>query len=98
MDVLENGYVIPFEKAPIQYEEDNNKSAKINIEFVQKAVLEMKQAGIVKFVEEKPYCVSPLTVAERVEPNGDKKQRLCWDGSRCVNLRLSQQKVTLAHL
>ena len=98
MEVLENGYVIPFEKSPPQYQEDNNKSAKINNKFVQKTVNEMKDAGIIRFVKEKPYCVSPLTVAEKIEPNGSKKLRLCWDGSRCVNQCLTQEKVTLSHL
>ena len=98
MEVLENGYVIPFKKSPPQYQEDNNKSDKINNKFVQKTVNEMKDAGIIRFVKEKPYCVSPLTVAEKIEPNGSKKLRLCWDGSRCVNQCLTQEKVTLSHL
>ena len=59
MDVLENGYVIPFEKAPIQYEEDNNKSAKTNAQFVRTTLTELEKIGVVKFVDEKPFCVSP---------------------------------------
>lgn len=98
LDVLEKGYVIPFEKLPAKYEEENNKSALSNTFFVRKTVLEMQKAGIVKFVDEKPFCVSPLTVAEKIEPNGSKKFRLCWDGSRCVNQCLAQPKVMLSHL
>ena len=98
LEVLKHGYVIPFEKAPPQYEEENNKSAKTHEQFLRKTILEMEEVGIIKFVNEKPFCTSPLTVAEKVEPNGNKKLRLCWDGSRCVNLCLSQPKVTLAHL
>ena len=40
--VLENGNVIPLEKPPPQYEEDNNKSEKTNYQFVQKSVNEIK--------------------------------------------------------
>ena len=98
LEVLANGYVIPFEEPPTQYEEGNNKSAQSNIKFVQKTVLEMEKAGIIQFVKEKPFCISPLTVAEKIEPNGSKKLQLCWDGSRCVNKCLAKQKVTLSHL
>ena len=38
LDVLECGYVIPFLKAPERYEEDNNMSAKRQMDFVQKSV------------------------------------------------------------
>ncbi len=98
IEVLENGYVIPFDKEPLEYEEENNKSAKTHSNFVRKTVIEMEKAGIVQFIKAKPLCVSPLTVAEKLEPDGTKKLRLCWDGSRCVNLCLAEQKVTLAHL
>ena len=98
MEVLKNGYVIPFVTAPEKYEEDNNRSANRKMEFVRLSVVELHSAGIVKFVDEKPFCVSPLTVSEKIAPDGTKKLRLCWDGSRCVNLCLKEQKVTLAHL
>ena len=98
IDTLENGYVIPFDRQPERYEEDNNKSAKTHYDFVKKTVLEMKEAGIVQFVNDKPFCVSPLTVAEKTGPNGKTKLRLCWDGSRCVNKCLAKTKVTLSHL
>ena len=98
MEVLKHGYVLPLEKIPEIYEEENNLSAKIRSEFVQRSVSELRTAGIIEFVDEKPWCVSPLTVAEKIEPDGSEKLRLCWDGSRCVNLCLKEQKVTLAHL
>jgi hypothetical protein len=98
MDVLENGYVIPFLSAPEKYEEENNMSAQRHMEFVRKNVADLKSTGVIQFVDEKPWCVSPLTVSEKIESDGGKKLRLCWDGSRCVNLCLKEQKVTLAHL
>ena len=59
-------------------------------------LLNMK--SVVEFVTNKPHCVSPLSVVEKIEPGGKIKRRLCWDGSRCVNLQLQEQKVTLSHL
>ena len=98
MDVLENGYVIPFEKIPPPYEEDNNATAKRQMGFVRQAIEELREQGVVEFVTTKPTCVSPLTVSEKVKPDGTVKRRLCWDGSRCVNLALKAQTVTLSSL
>ena len=97
LDVLDNGYVIPFTEPPPIYEEDNNGSAKNNMEFVRQAVQELVEQGVVEIVSKKPRCVSPLTVASRDLPDGSKKLRLCWDGSRCINLLLKEQPVKLAH-
>ena len=97
MDVIDHGYVIPLNDLPMDYEEENNGSARKNMEFVRKTVRELQEKGVVKFVEEKPKCVSPLTVAEQ-DKLGGKKLRLCLDASRCVNPLLQTQKVTLSHL
>jgi hypothetical protein len=58
IEIFENGNVIPFENPPPQYEEENNKSALKNMEFVRKTVFEMKKSVVVKFVDKKPF-VSP---------------------------------------
>jgi len=98
MNVLEKGYVLPLKERPEQYEEKNNRSARENMEFVRETVEELERLGIVRFTDEKPHCVSPLSIAEKAEGNGKKKLRLVWDGSRCINPILDKQKVTLAHL
>ena len=98
MDTLRTGYVIPFEKFPEAYEEPNNASALKDLDFVYKAVSDLKEIGIVKFVDYKPHCVSPFTISIKMGRDGQKKKRLCWDGSRCVNLCIKKQKVTLSHL
>ena len=41
MEVLANGYVIPFEYSPPPYEEENNRSAKRQMGFVRQAVAEL---------------------------------------------------------
>jgi hypothetical protein len=99
LDLLKDGYVLPFEKRlPEKYEEDNNGSARNNMKFVRETVRKWEAKGIVQFVVEKPLFISPLTVAERQLSSGEIKRRLCWDGSRCINLALKKDKVTLAHL
>ena len=42
MNVLENGYVIPLVEAPKEYYEDNNMSAKRQMDFVRQSVKELK--------------------------------------------------------
>ena len=98
MDALEHGYVIPFEKFPTEYEEPNNKSALREPDFVCQAIMDLKKTGVVEFVSEKPHCVSPLSVSFKTGRDGSIKQRLCLDGSRCINDCIKKQKVTLSHL
>jgi len=98
MDVLQEGYVIPFVENPPAYEENNNKSAINDMPFVLQAVADLKKVGVIEFRDEKPTCVSPLTVSKKYGRDGKIKNRLCWDGSRWVNLFIRVQKVVLSHL
>jgi hypothetical protein len=98
MDVLKNGYVIPFIEPPPIYEEENNASAVQEIDFVHQAIAELKQLGVIEYVDRKPHCVSPLTVSKKIGSDGLLKKRLYLDSSRCVNLCIMEQKVTLSHL
>jgi hypothetical protein len=95
---IEIGYVLPLVDLPPSYEEDNNGSARCQMEYVRATVEEWEQQGIVKFVDKKPHCVSPLSVIERITAGGKVKRRLCWDGSRCVNNHLEKSSVKLDHL
>ena len=98
MDLLQDGYIILFVKPPSGYAEPNNASAIHEMSFVRQAVAELKRLGTIKFFGKKPHCVSPLTVSTKIDRDGSVKNRLCWDGSRCVNLCIKEQKVTLSHL
>ena len=97
MDVLEKGYTIPLMTLPDPYEEPNNASADRETAFVWQAVTDLAESGIMQFTNEKPRCVSPLTVSYKRAKDGSIKKRLCWDGSRCVNLCLQEQTVKLSH-
>ena len=79
------------------YEEKNNKSARNHSGFVTDQLNAMCSAGILSQVSKKPTCVSPLTVASRILPDGSEKLRLCFDGSRHVNRFLKPLNVKLSH-
>ena len=94
MDLLENGYTLPFHSEPQPSETRNNLSARKHQQFVREEVIKLQQSGVVTFVAEKPFIVSPLTVAS----NSAGKLRLCLDVSRSVNTFLNVPKVVLADL
>jgi hypothetical protein len=97
LETLNDGYSIPFEVEPEQYDEPNNASAKSNMKKVRQLVSEMIANGVAKIVKEKPHCVSPLgLVSKTVE--GVTKDRLVFDASRWVNLKIEEKHVKLAHL
>jgi hypothetical protein len=62
--------------------------------FVRQEVHKLRNSGVVTFVDEQPFIVSPLTVAS----NAGGKLRLCLDVSRSVNQFLNIPKVVLADL
>lgn len=98
MDTLEFGYCLPLLSVPEQYEEQNNASATAHMDFVRSEIRKLTAQGVVMISKQKPHCVSPLTVATRERADGQVKRRLCWDGSRHINLLLQEQKVKLSHL
>ncbi len=98
MEVLKNGYDIPFMTPPGEYEEDNNASARTNMCVVRSIVASMILDGTVEVVTTKPRCVSPLGLISKVLPDGTFKHRLVFDASRWVNKFIMDQHVTLSHL
>jgi hypothetical protein len=98
LSTLKSGYILPLASKPPAYEEENNASARNNMSFVQTEVEKLQRQGVIRIVQEKPHCVSPLTVAERRLADGSIKRRLCWDGSRLINPLLDKDKVVLSHL
>jgi hypothetical protein len=97
MDVISNGYAIPFTSLPPRYEEPNNTSALKNMEIVTSLVHEMIALGVVSVVKEKPFCVSPLGLVTKESENGP-KHRLIFDASRCINLCVHPPTVKLTFL
>ena len=99
LDVIENGYCIPFVDTPVSSYLGNNKSARDNQEFVSKAILDLLSTGAIVEKSHVPYVVNPLTVASNKE-----KKRLVID-LRYVNpniwhdkLKFEEWKVALEYL
>jgi hypothetical protein len=65
--------------------------------FTYETVLDLNNSGVIKFTNEKPHCVSPLSVSYKTGKDGSVKKRLCLDGSRCIKKCIKEQKVTLSH-
>jgi len=98
METLTFGYVIPLLDQPPVYEEQNNASARENPEIVREIVLDMIAKGIVTKVDKKPHCVAPLGLVSKLKSDGSIKHRLIYDASRCLNLYVKDQHVSLTGL
>ena len=88
LDVIEQGYKLPFRNLPETVHFRNNKSADKHADFVSNAISELLNSGRVIQVQRTPIVISPLSVA--VQPCG--KKRLILD-LRYVNSCLSRKKV-----
>lgn len=80
LKIVHSGYEIPFVSIPPSMNFRNNKSAQINADFVTSEISQLIKAGCVVEVTNKPYIVSPLSVAENRS-----KKRLILDLSRLNN-------------
>ena len=69
LDVINNGYCIPFVTTPVSSYLNNNRSALNNKEFVGKAILDLLSTGSVVERSFVPYVVNPLTVAKNKDKN-----------------------------
>ena len=94
LDTLAHGYVLPFHTEPETANIRNNLSARSDLVFVQQEVEKLHAQGVVEWVSEAPWIVSPLSVAT----NSKGKKRLCLDLSRTVNPCIAEQPVILADL
>ena len=88
LSIIENGYSLPFISFPLAVKLRNNKSARLHVDFVDQAVLELVNYGRVRMVNEQPFVVNPLSVS--IQPCG--KKRLILDLSH-VNKSLIKQSV-----
>ena len=87
MDVIREGYRIPFIDNPPGVVLRNNRSALEHKEFVTEAIKELLETGRIEEVENPPLVVNPLSVTSK---NG--KERLILD-LRHVNQFVFKQKI-----
>ena len=97
MNLIQEGYKLPFSKPPGQYQERNNKSARQEKPYLITSVASLKDRGVVKKLRCRPWCTNPLTVSSRLV-EGTVKKRLCIDLSRHVNLFLMLEAMTMSTL
>jgi hypothetical protein len=70
LEILREGYKIPFKTLPGPYMEPNNKTARDNPQLVRKIVVEMIQKGIARMVKSQPLVVSPLGLVSKFKRMG----------------------------
>ena len=63
VDIVESGYIIPFDEYPPRSSAKNNRSASDNVEFVDKTILTLLESGVLKELDHIPHVVNSLTVA-----------------------------------
>ena len=63
LDIIENGYTIPFYSLPPKMLLKNNKSAVSNAEFVETAIKDLLKRGLAVKCDHLPHCVNPLSVS-----------------------------------
>ena len=88
IDVLSNGYKLPFKTIPPSARLKNNRSAFDNPEIVTREIEKLVEKGCVREVDHCPTVVNPLTVAF----NKSNKPRLVLD-CRHINVHLFKFKV-----
>ena len=88
LNVIRDGYKIPFYYTPSSVHLLNNKSALHNAEFVASAITELLKVGSVVECQSPPVVVNPLSVS--VQSNG--KKRLILD-LRHVNFFVKKSKI-----
>ena len=64
VDIIYNGYRIPFIETPSSKFFKNNRSALQNSKFVEEAILDLLRSGRIKESSEPPLVVNPLTISE----------------------------------
>ena len=88
LDVIEEGYKIPFVETPETAEFKNNKSSLLEKEFVTESVFELLKNGCILETTQKSKVINPLSVSK----NSVGKKRLILD-LRYVNNHLAKDYI-----
>lgn len=92
LNIIENGYGLPFVNEPPAFFAKNNKSSLENNDFVEHAITDLLEKGCVREIKQPAFCSNPLTVAE-----SHGKLRLVLD-LRHVNKYLQEYKFKYENL
>ena len=75
LEIIDNGYKIPFFKTPKRASFRNNQSALKNKDFVEESISELLKCGSIIEAEKPPEVINPLSVSI----NSSGKKRLILD-------------------
>ena len=89
LDIIRNGYSLPFRSLPPPSFERNNRSALNDMEFCRAEVRRLESLGCIREVFTQPYIVNPISSIY------SKKKRLVVDCSRALNPFLTPLRVRL---
>ena len=64
LDIIRDGYGLPFTSIPQDCFIKNNKSALMHRKFVEDAIFKLLEDGCIQEASSPPRCVNPLSVAE----------------------------------
>jgi len=93
LDVIDNGYRIPFHSTPPPSFPSNNKSALAHLSFVEEALSELLLINQVFVTDVIPHNVNPLSVSVQ----SSRKKRLILD-LRFINNHLWKQSIKFEEL
>ena len=88
LEIIDNGYKIPFFKTPKRASFRNNQSALKNKDFVEESISELLKCGSIIEAEKPPEIINPLSVSI----NSSGKKRLILD-LRYVNGHVYKDKI-----
>ena len=88
LEIIDNGYKIPFYKTPKRVSFCNNQSALKNKDFVEESISELLKCGSIIEAEKPPEVINPLSVSI----NSSGKKRLILD-LRYVNTHVYKDKI-----
>ena len=95
--IIKDGFKIPWSQSLPKFWWKNNASVSNNFDFVRSKIDEWEAGGFVRKLDTKPLHISPLHVSCRELYTGEKKLRLCIDGTY-VNQFILTEKTKLPSL
>ena len=65
LNIVKNGYALPFKEQPLPFLAKNNKSSLRHPEFVEETIYNLLKNECIVEIDHIPFCCNPLTVAEK---------------------------------
>ncbi len=97
LDLLKFGYIPKLvKKPPPSIDLRNNKSARLELDFVKAKTEDWLREGVIAQVADKPQFTNPLSVAAKKNTfSGTSKLRMCLDLSRSLNGLLQEESCVM---